>query len=421
MRALLAALTTLLAGACSTSGASWAPEGGYPEIPALSASSALPDPLRTWRGEEVAGPHQWRAERRPELIGLFQQYVYGWMGPPLEVSAKVLTEATPVLEGRATLREVELSFPALGDGAPTILLAMFLPPGEGAVPVFLGMNKCGNSSVVPDEAVTMRPHPVRHRACSEEEFANRGSRTGTWCVRDLTARGYGLVTFTVADIDPDVDDPSVGIQVWTGPEAGPSWGTLAAWAWGLSRAVDHLVTEPRIDPDAIAVIGHSRRGKAALLAGAFDERIALVVPHQSGTGGCALSRDNDQETVERITTNFPHWFGESFTAFSANEELLPVDQHLLVALVAPRPLLETVGLQDTWANYDSSLRGLGAAAPVWELFTAGESSLPVVLGSSTEERELSAPLAQLRLDKPHVLDADYWKLILDYADHHLSR
>ena len=125
--------------------------------------------------------------------------------------------------------------------------------------------------------------------------------------------------------------------------------------------------------------------------------------------------------MERITTNFPHWFGESFTAFSANEELLPVDQHLLVALVAPRPLLETVGLQDTWANYDSSLRGLGAAAPVWELFTAGESSLPVVLGSSTEERELSAPLAQLRLDKPHVLDADYWKLILDYADHHLSR
>jgi hypothetical protein len=184
--------------------------------------------------------------------------------------------------------------------------------------------------------------------------------------------------------------------------------------------VDYLVTDPDVDADAICVTGHSRRGKTALLAGALDERIALVVPHQSGTGGAALSRDNDQETVERINRVFPHWFSDMFTRFNDNEYRLPIDQHLLMALVAPRPLLETAGIQDRWANYDSALRALRAADSVYEfLGKKGLSGAGVVVGDEPIQGENFGELMQYRLDVKHTLNRDFWKAILDFADAHL--
>ncbi|HEX6985142.1 MAG TPA: acetylxylan esterase, partial [Planctomycetaceae bacterium] len=226
-------------------------------------------------------------------------------------------------------------------------------------------------------------------------------------------------------IDPDKHDFTDGLHACLDYEDVPERsrpGTIAAWAWGLHRAVDYLTTDPDVDPQRICLTGHSRRGKTALFAAAMDERVALVVPHQSGTGGMALSRNNDQETVERINRVFPHWFADEFTSFDGREDRLPVDQHLLTALVAPRPLLETAGLEDVWANYESALRNLRAADPVYELL--GKRGLVgdgVLTGDDEMTRDNTGELLQYRLDTKHEFNRDYWRGILDFADLHLGR
>lgn len=250
--------------------------------------------------------------------------------------------------------------------------------------------------------------------------------------RNTLARGYGFATFDVNQVDPDRDDFTDGVHPhfehpagddarW-GTLAGTGWGTLAAWAWGASRCLDYLVGDRDVDAERVGILGLSRRGKASLLAGALDERFALVVPHMSGTGGCALSRDNDQETVERITRTFPHWFADSFHAFGASEARLPVDQHLLVALVAPRPLLDNEGLQDEWANPPSALRALRAASDVYEFLggtgLVGDGVVEAPTGITAEN---AGDLLQYRRDTGHLLNAGYWNGVLDFADVQFGR
>jgi hypothetical protein len=185
--------------------------------------------------------------------------------------------------------------------------------------------------------------------------------------------------------------------------------------------MDYVETVPEIDPKRMCLIGHSRRGKTVLFAAAMDERVALVVPHQSGTRGMALSRNNDQETVKRINTVFPHWFCGNFKAFNDNETQIPFDQHLLVALVAPRPLLDTAGLKDTWANYESALRNLKAASPVYEFLGAqGIQGDGVVQGDESITGPDFGTIMQFRLDTKHELNKDYWRGILDFADAQLK-
>ena len=159
------------------------------------------------------------------------------------------------------------------------------------------------------------------------------------------------------------------------------------------------------------------------MAGAFDERIALVVPHQSGTGGMAMNRDNDQETVARINKSFPHWFSDSFVPFGdCNEAKLPIDQHLLVALVAPRPLFDGEGDQDKWANFDNALRSLQGADKVYK-FLGGKGLIGggVVRGDEPFTDANCGDLVQYRRDEKHVLNRDYWRRILDFADRKLGK
>lgn len=392
----------------------------FPAVSELPRSEALPDPFTTFDGQPITDAEGWWTVRRPELVNLILHYMYGFAPPAPAIEAIVEHEYTDMLDGTATLKEVRITFPELGDDAPAIRLALFLPNGaDGPVPVFLGLNKCGNYTVVADPRVAYDETSFRHANCGNADA--RGAETDFWCVEYLISRGYGFATFHESEIDPDKHDFTDGIHAHYDlphpPEA--QWGTLRAWAWGLSRCVDYLVTDPHVDANRIAAIGHSRRGKTALLATALDNRIAMVVPHQSGTGGMALSRDNDQETVKRINDHFPHWFNDNFTKFNDNEAALPFDQHLVAALIAPRPLLETMGLQDRWANYESSLRGIQAADPVYKLLGS-----PGIKGSGMLEAvpitaENSGPLQQYRLDTNHTLNKDYWVAILDFADLYL--
>ncbi|MDZ4861187.1 MAG: acetylxylan esterase [Candidatus Hydrogenedentes bacterium] len=399
----------------------------FPPFDELPEQAALPDPFVMMDGTRIETAEDWNARRRPELKQLFQHYMYGIMPAPVAIRAEPEQPDADILDGKAVLRQVVISFPSLPHNAPRIHLALVLPKHDSVqpAPVFVTINKCGNHTVLADSELIINPEALLHKECPGPAEDIRGKDTDFWCIPYLIERGYGFATFHESDIDPDLDDFTDGIHpFFPNLEAAPEnrWGTIAAWAWGIHRCVDYLATAPGVDPKKICVTGHSRRGKTALFAGAMDERIALVVPHQSGTGGAALSRDNDQETVERINRVFPHWFNDAFAQFGDNESKLPIDQHLLMALVAPRPLLDTMGLQDKWANYDSSLRALRAAAPVWKLLGAkGMVGEGLITAPEKVTAENAGALLQYRRDTKHTMDRGYWEAILDFADLQFGR
>jgi hypothetical protein len=401
------------------------------ELPApsrLDSRPDLPDPFEFFEGHPVESTEDWE-HRRAELERLFRHYVYGHApdAPDIETS---VAETEGVLDGAGTLREVTISFPDVADDAPEITLALFLPTDrEGPVSTVLGLNGWGNHVTVGDDAVTITPTGREHGA------DERGAATDYWSVEYVLSRGYGFATYHCADADPDRDDFTDGLHPHFDDRLdcppGTEWGTLAAWAWGLQRCVDYLRTDDDVRPDEIAVTGHSRRGKAALLAGATDERIGLVAPHQSGTGGMALSRENGQETAEDINSTFPHWFNDVFPAFGdarashgadgEREVRLPVDQHLLVALVAPRPLIDTEGARDYWANPGRALDSLEAASPVYEfLGFEGLADDAPLYGDDEISAETVGRLCQYRRETEHTLERGYWEGILDFADVHFD-
>lgn len=382
----------------------------------LPAKSDLPDPLVTFDGDQVKTSAEWHDRRRPELKRLFEHYVYGTTPGRVSVSAED-HRSTTVFGGQATLTEFTVRFADLPPDAPSLDMALFTPTDCEAVPVFLGLNHNGNHSTVADDAVTVTDSGRRFGA---DEV---GARDYFWCVEHILERGYGFATFHQADVDPDRDDFTDGIHPYYPDMPGSStahWGTLAAWAWGLRQAVTALQTRDDIREDGIALIGHSRRGKAVLLAGAVDERVDLVVPHQSGTGGCAPSRDNDQETIAEINETFPHWFNDIFPAFSGRSDRLPIDQHLLISLVAPRPIFDTEGVRDYWANPGRAYDAVKAAAPVYDLLDATGMVHNGLLHETDEITDQTAgDLLQYRRESGHTLNRGYWGAILDFADIHL--
>jgi hypothetical protein len=196
------------------------------------------------------------------------------------------------------------------------------------------------------------------------------------------------------------------------------WGTIAAWAWGIHRAVDYLVTDKDLDKTKIAVVGHSRLGKTALLAAAFDERIALAIPLQAGCGGTAPSRGKIGESVERINTAFPHWFNDTFPKFNQQVEKLPFDQNCLVALCAPRPVLFANAEEDSWANPAGQFEVLKAAEPVYRLLDTGgldADAMPPL------EKLVDSTLGYYLRPGKHSMTQGDWKVFLDYADKHFGR
>jgi len=400
--------------------------GGRPLPPAddLPPRWELPDPLVTFDGRRVRNAAQWERERKPELRRLFQHYMYGFLPPPPgNTRGTVVRENPRALGGKATLREVTVRFGP--EAAPPIHLLLLLPNDRPKpVPVFLGLAFCGNHAVTDEPGVRVpdgwmyprQPGVVSNRATE----AGRGGQKDVWNPELILARGYGLATFYNGDVDPDLPDFSDGIHPHYRTAGTPfgrqEWGTIAAWAWGMHRAVDYLVTVPEVDGRRIAAVGHSRNGKAALVAAAFDERIALAIPNQAGCGGTAPSRGKVGESVTRINTSFPHWFCDEFPTFNDRPERLPFDQHSLVALVAPRPVLFTNAIEDSWANPFGQFEVLKAASPVYRLL-GGEG-----LGSDTPPemgRLLDSRLGYFIRPGVHSMTRRDWEVYLDFADRHL--
>lgn len=330
----------------------------------------LPELLTSLNGTKITSVSEWEKIRRPELFSLYESQVFGKSpAHPEYLHFKLLTEDTHALDGLATRKEIAMYFTKENTRYVTIL--MYLPnKREKPVPVFLGLNFKGNHSVSTDPGITIT------ETCLQQgnKMHPRGSEAPRWPIKILLENGYGVVTVQNSDIEPDRD---TGFQeglhplFYTPGQTAPrpdEWGTLAAWSFGLSCIMDYLVTDSAVDSRKVAVIGHSRNGKAALWAGAMDKRFAIVVSNDSGCGGAALFRRRIGETVRIVNTMFPHWFCGNFKQYNDKEDEIPVDQHALIALIAPRPVYVASAAGDRWADPKGEFLSTAHASPVYALY-----------------------------------------------------
>ncbi len=379
--------------------------------------TTLPDPLVTADGVAVTSAEQWRRDRRPEILELFSEHVYGRTPEdPFEIGFDVFDEDRGALGGGAIRRQVAINV-ARGGAEARIELLMYLPlsAADTPVPVFTLLNFGGNHTVTDDPAVPLARGFLRETFTPPEKF--RGASKARVAIDEIIARGCGVATAYYGDIDPDFDDGfENGVHPLFGAPAdrkGDSWGAIGAWAWGLSRIMDYFETDPEVDHTSVAVAGHSRLGKAALWAGAQDERFAVVISNNSGCGGAALTRGKAGETVENINTSFPHWFCRNYRRYNGTEGEMPVDSHMLVSLVAPRPVYVASATEDTWADPKSEFASCLLAGPVYELFGldgVGAEAIP----------EPEHPLAEGRIGYhlrtgEHALTGYDWNCFMDFA------
>jgi hypothetical protein len=394
----------------------------------------LPDPLISEAGTPIKTAEQWNAIRRPELLQQFRRHVYGIAPPACPIRSRVVSDKR-VRDGMARRLEVDVFFGQSTDALSMRLLIYVPTERSGPVPAFMGLNFTGNHSVDPDPTITLNPGWFRqkrdgttdgHRSTEKA----RGTAAERWQVDKVLSRGYGLVTIYYGDIDPDFDDGfengvhgELGNQL-SAVDANARWGSIAGWAYGLSRALDYLQSAPELGIDAkrVAVIGHSRLGKTALWAGASDPRFAMVVSNNSGCGGAALSRRAFGETVGRINTSFPHWFCDRFNQYNENESACPVDQHQLIALIAPRPVYVASASEDRWADPKGEFLAAAAADPVYRLLGTdgmGGTSPPDSMPSAEQPIQAGTIGYHLRSGR-HAITAYDWQQYLEFADRHLK-
>lgn len=311
----------------------------------------LPDPLQFDDGREVRNARQWEKKRRPQVLEVFAQEMYGHMpARPEGLHFSTISEET-VYAGLGLRKVVRIYLDA--DQAHWFDVLIHLPKdAAGPVPMFVGLNFKGNDATLDERADFRWPYELVLKA------------------------GMGVATAWRDSIEPDGKDSKLaeaegvcrdgGVRSWYNKDG--DWGAISAWAWGLSRIVDYLETDEAYDTDRLAVIGHSRLGKTALWAGANDLRFDMVISNDSGCCGAAISRRKFGETFEVIDTAFPHWFTREFDKYKGKEETFPADQHWLIALAAPRPVYVASATEDLWADPKGEWLAAKAAEPVYALF-----------------------------------------------------
>jgi hypothetical protein len=393
------------------------------KIPAFT----LPDPLLLPKGKKVTSEKEWVEQQRPYLLKLFATNVYGKMpGKPREQYFKVRSVDSTALDGKAIRKQVAIYFNRQ-DTSSRMEVLMYLPKNSrGTVPVFTGLNFAGNQTIHPDKGIFLSTAWIagidEYMAINNKATeASRGIQVHRWPLDSLIAKGYGLATAYYGDLEADHPEGwKTGIRttMQTALQTDPKeWSAIGAWAWGLSRMMDYLETEPAVDSKKVIVTGHSRLGKAALWAGANDTRFSMVIANESGEGGAALARRWYGETIGSINATFPHWFVPAYKKFNGHAALLPIDQHMLLALIAPRPLYVATAVDDQWADPKGEFLSAKHAEPVYALF--GKKGLGVL-----EMPPVNTPAGEtiryhMRSGKHDMLPYD-WQQFIRFAETHLK-
>jgi (4-O-methyl)-D-glucuronate---lignin esterase len=385
---------------------------------------SLPDPLVDNTGRRLESPQDWQERRRPEIVKLFETHVYGRSPRSQGVEFELKSVSRDALNRSAIRKEITIHLLPRSAGVSLNLL-LYLPRSERAAPVFLGLNFWGNQSICADPEITLSDAWMRNDTelgitSNRATEATRGCEADRWQVEKVLERGFGVATIYYGDIDPDFDDGfKNGVHALHALPQPDEWGAIAAWAWGLSRAMDYLETDPLVDSKHVAVWGHSRLGKAALWAAAQDQRFAMAISNNSGCGGAALNRRIFGETVARINTQFPHWFCRNFHRYNDKENELPVDQHMLIALIAPRPVYVASAAEDLWADPRGEFLAAKAAEPVYDfLLGKGSAGLPddvPAIDTSTGKR-----IGYHIRSGKHDVTAYDWQQFVNFAERHFS-
>jgi hypothetical protein len=310
----------------------------------------LPEVLRTSQNKVVRNKKNWEGIRRPEILKLFEENIYGEMPVQFDsIKFSRVKEDETAMDGKARLKEVEIQV-FKNNQAVKINLLLFIPKGaSGPVPLFLLINNRGKENTDPTRTV-------------KSEF---------WPAEQVIDQGYAIAAFHVGDLAPDNKDLFAdGVLRLYPDQLNKPHGmrAIGAWAWGASRAMDYFEADPEIDESKVVLVGHSRGGKASLWAAAQDQRFAICVSNCSGNSGAALARRQFGERISAINDAFPHWFNDNYKKYNNRENDLPVDQHMLISLIAPRPVYATNASEDLWADPTGTFLSLKHAEQVYKLY-----------------------------------------------------
>jgi hypothetical protein len=357
------------------------------QSPAHPVSGAWPDPLTMASGQSVRNADEFVSLRRPEILGLFSRDVFG-VTPAVKLPSRVQIDSTETaLGGLAVRKQITISF---GDRDQVKAHLLIYLPAHAAKPVgvFVGLNFDGNQTVDADPGILLSTVWLRDPALVDVPLAKelsghirssgtsetRGSAAHQWQLRMILEHGFGLATAYAGDFDPDfIAGIGYGVRplFFAADQRLPDptgWGSLGAWAWGMSRMVDYLEQDKNVDQARIIAFGHSRLGKAALWAAAQDTRFAAVISNNSGQAGATLSHRKVGEPIDHLILAFPYWFCPNYAHFLGNVDQLPVDGHLLLALIAPRPLYVASGETDPFSDSEGEFLAARAVTPVYHLF-----------------------------------------------------
>ncbi len=391
----------------------------------------LPDPLVLADGKPVRDAGTWFKERRPEIVKLYENEIYGRVPANApKVTWEVGASDPTALDGAAVQKEVTFHFGDKPDG-PAAHLNVYLPAkATGPVPLVLSISfgfGMGRGGVVPPGRAAVAAQPAANAtAATPAAPAARGGGAprGGEPIADIVARGYGYAVVRYTEIQPDtaagLTSGVIGLTLGPGQTkpAPDEWGTISAWAWGLSRIEDYLETDRGVDAKRVAIVGHSRLGKTVLWAGAHDPRFAMIFSSQGGEMGSALARRDYGETVDDMAANFGYQFAGNFQKYPGHWNDMPVDAHFLISLCAPRPVLITGGSGDQWSDPHGEFLGAVAAGPVYRLL--GQPDLGTMEMPPLDTPVMTGKLAYMEHNGPHAITPLDWKVFLDYADKYLK-
>jgi hypothetical protein len=371
--------------------------GGFNYEESKVPAFTLPNPLISLDGKPVSDAKTWNVSRRDEILNLFRDHVYGRRpDTPYTIRFKTVKEVTDAFDAAATGRSLEATI-TIDDRHLTFPFVLFFP----------------NQAPKPSPAVihiNNRYFVSLEKALQEED--------PFWPARTLIERGYATASFHTSDVDPDKKDGYAdGVRAFFAngqPPKDHDWRSLSAWGWAASRILDYLESISKIDAGRVAVSGHSRGGKTSLWAAAEDLRFAAAYSNNSGCGGAALSRRAFGEIVQRITASFPHWFCPPFSAYAGREAELPIDQHELIALCAPRGVYVASGDEDLWADPRGEYASLVASAPVFALL--GKNSITETQMPPINRPRVVGPTGYHVRTGGHGLGMADWNWFLDFTD-----